>query len=299
MPARAPTLVGMTSPWIERVAGTGEIAELRRPMVVARVAAASRNPFRWALRHVQATGSTNDDLTAAEPTASSADPVLITEEQVSGRGRAGRSWACPPGAGLMFSSRLRLPEIPIERRGWIGATLGVAIVRALDVLTVEPPDAMLRASLKWPNDVLIGGRKCAGILAELTADGVVVGAGLNVSLLPTELPRPDATSLLLAGVAAVDRNVLLAGILDEFGDLLDAWRAAGGDVDASGLRSGYRALCSTLGSTVRLELPGGAAIVGQAVDVDADGAIVVDAGAIRSRYSAGDVVHLRSEKPVG
>ena len=78
----------------------------------------------------------------------------------------------------------------------------------------------------------------------------------------------------------MDRNVLLAGILDEFGDLLDAWRAAGGDVDASGTAVRLPALCSTLGSAVRIELPGGAAVVGQAVDVDAEGAIVIEAGGI-------------------
>jgi BirA family biotin operon repressor/biotin-[acetyl-CoA-carboxylase] ligase len=167
--------------------------------------------------------------------------VLVTEEQTAGKGRSGRHWACPPGAGLMFSVRLALSgnsgisEIPMARRGWIGAALGLAVCHGFaDVAGVH-------ARLKWPNDVLVDGHKCGGILAEMTGDAVIVGAGLNVSLLAAELPRADATSLLLAGAGSVDRNVLLARILDEFSRLLSAWRQAGGTstpARRSGPRSG-------------------------------------------------------------
>ncbi|QNK83147.1 biotin--[acetyl-CoA-carboxylase] ligase [Nakamurella sp. PAMC28650] len=267
----------------------------RRPMAPGSVAAALQDRAPWEIRHVLSTGSTNDDLArGGGPGGAGASVVLVTEEQTAGKGRSGRHWACPPGAGLMFSVRLALSgnsgisEIPIARRGWIGAALGLAVCHGFaDVAGVH-------ARLKWPNDVLVDGHKCGGILAEMTGDAVIVGAGLNVSLLAAELPRADATSLLLAGAGSVDRNVLLARILDGFSRLLSAWRQAGGDVDVSGLRPRYLDTCATIGSSVRVELPGRAEVAGIAVDVDPDGAVVVqDVNGVRSRHTAGDVVHLR------
>jgi len=192
----------------------------------------------------------------------------------------------------MFSVLLRLPGIPADRRGWIGAVLGLATVRTLDGIGIA-------ARLKWPNDVLVDGRKCAGILGEVAGNALVIGTGINVSLVPDELPRPDAISLWLSapadtGGVVLDRNALLAGILDNFGDLLDRWIAAHGDVDASGLRVEYLRACDTIGARVRLQLPGGAAVLAEAVDVAADGSlIVVDDAGRRATYSAADVVHLR------
>lgn len=237
------------------------------------------------------TGSTNDDLATALRGRGTgvAGRVLVTEEQTAGRGRSGRQWSCPAGAGLMFSVAVDVADIPAGRRAWTG------VVLALAVSTAFASVAGVRAGLKWPNDVLVEGRKCGGILAESAGGLVLVGAGLNVSLEVGELPRADATSLRLAG-AQVDRNVLLAAVLDEFGRLLADWRSAGGDVDRSGLRPAYLGACVTIGSRVRLQLPGGTTVEGDAVDVDADGAIVLQSGVDRVRYSAGDVVHLR---PVG
>src|SRR4051812_32994780 len=134
-----------------------------------------RAPERWSITHVDHTGSTNADL-AVDSTIPHGR-VLVTEEQLAGRGRSGRDWFCPHGAGLMFSVLLRLPEIPADRRGWTGAVLGLAIVRALTATGIG-------AQLKWPNDVLIDGRKCAGILGEVAGTALVIGAGINVSLLP-------------------------------------------------------------------------------------------------------------------
>lgn len=245
---------------------------------------------RFELTAVATTGSTNSDLAAGDRVPAGRIAVLTTEEQRAGRGRAGRQWDCPPGAGLMFSVRAGVARVVPERRGWAGAVLGLAIVRAL---AGEP---LITAHLKWPNDVLIGPAKCAGILGELVGDEVVVGAGINVSLVAAELPRPDATSLLLAGARSLDRERLLAGILTELTPLLDAWCAAEGNVDHSGLRLAYRQECATLGAPVRLELPGGSQIQGVATDIDRDGSVVVrrSDGSTRA-FSAGDVVHLRRE----
>ena len=274
------------APGADRVAD--EIGRSRRPIDPQAVGALLTDPGAWSIAHVERTGSTNSDL--AGSTDVPHGRVLITQEQVAGRGRSGRDWFCPPGAGLMFSVLLRIPGIPADRRGWTGAVLGLAIVRAMDRA------CGVRAGLKWPNDVLIDGLKCAGILGEAVEDAVVIGAGINVSLRADELPREDATSLMLAG-GRTDRQSLLAAILDEFGVLLGRWAAVGGDIDASGLRADYRAACVTIGARVRLELPGGDRLVARAADVAVDGSlVVVGAFGARSSYSAADVVHLRPDR---
>ena len=156
----------------------------RVPLDPARVAAALAAPGRFSIRHVEATGSTNADLAAGPPaTAGGPWPVLVAHHQVAGRGRAGRVWSCPPGAGLTFSVRVPLGEVPPSRRGWLGIVLGLSAVAVLD------RDPALRPGLKWPNDLLLDGRKGAGILAEAVGEDVVVGMGLNVLLTSDELPE--------------------------------------------------------------------------------------------------------------
>ena len=275
-----------------------ELLTSRAPVDPRRVSTLLAEPARWRIEHVPVTGSTNADLAAAADGRNAAFPadvrgrttVLVTEEQVKGKGRAGRGWVCPPGAGLMFSVLLREPAIPADRRGWVGIALGLGIVRAIATVTA------LLATLKWPNDVLIDGAKCAGILGEVAGDAVVVGSGINVTVDRPDLPRADATSLWLSGARSLDRERLLGAILDDFGRTLDRWVAARGEVDASGLRGRYRESCSTLGSRVRVELPSGQSLVGWAEDVDPSGSLIVrDEHGGTAGYSAADVVHLRPE----
>lgn len=282
------------------------VAESRRPLSVAGLSAAvGSSGGRWSVEHVPQTGSTNADLAdrLTDPATAPDVPdgtVLVTEEQVSGRGRAGRSWHCPAGAGLMFSVAHRLPRVAAPQRGWVGIVLGVAVVEGLRAATGLP------ATLKWPNDVLIDDHKCAGVLGEFAGPGVVVGTGINVSLTPDELaaatpPRtPGATaptpptSLLAAGSPVLDRTMLLAAILARLGHWFDRWGQAGGDPARSGLRDAYRTHCATLGRAVRLDLPGDRQITGYAADIAVDGAIVVvTADGTRRTYGAADVVHLR------
>ncbi|TKV58878.1 biotin--[acetyl-CoA-carboxylase] ligase [Nakamurella flava] len=282
------------------------VADSRRPLSAAGLAAAVGGlAGRWSVEHVPQTGSTNADLAdrltdpATAPDVADGT-VLVTEEQVSGRGRAGRSWHCPAGAGLMFSVAHRLPRVAGPQRGWVGIVLGVAVVEGLRAATGLP------ATLKWPNDVLIDDHKCAGVLGEFAGPGVVVGTGINVSLTPDELaaatpPRTPAataptppTSLLAAGSPLLDRGLLLAAILERLGHWFDRWGQAGGDPVRSGLRDAYRAQCATLGRAVRLDLPGDRQITGYAADIAVDGAIVVvTADGTRRTYGAADVVHLR------
>jgi BirA family biotin operon repressor/biotin-[acetyl-CoA-carboxylase] ligase len=259
----------------------------RRPVDLGVLRRAQAVPGRWTLHAVAETGSTNDDLVAAADAGAADGQVLISELQRSGKGRLGRTWTAPAGSGLTMSLLLRLPTVPLHRRGWIGALTGLSLVAAVGRVTG------VAAALKWPNDLLVGGAKCAGLLAEATADGVVVGFGLNVTLQRNELPRPDGTSLLLAGATQLDRAVLAAAVLDDLAVRLDRWTAAAGDPDRSGLRNDYRRHCATLGADVRVELPDGTTVRGVARDVTADGSLVVDTASGPRTFSAADVHHLR------
>ncbi len=234
------------------------------------------------------TGSTNADLVAAVAAGSPDRSVLVADVQTAGRGRLGRRWQAPTGTALMFSVLLRPGSVPVSRWGWVGALLGLAVVAALD-------ERVPGAGLKWPNDVLLGSRKVAGVLAEMTGGALVVGAGINVSLTERDLPRPDATSLVLAGADrdGLRREVLLAQVLDAFAPLLDRWQRTAGDIERSGLRQRYLARCTTVGARVEVQLPDGTRVVGVATDVAADGSVVVDDGVVVRRFAAGDVQHLR------
>jgi BirA family transcriptional regulator, biotin operon repressor / biotin---[acetyl-CoA-carboxylase] ligase len=248
-----------------------------------------------ALDVVPSTGSTNADLLAraADP-GSPEGQVLVAEEQTAGRGRLGRSWSSVPGASLTFSVLLRPAAVPAARRGWLTLLTGVAVASA--VRSVARVDAVL----KWPNDVLAGDRKLAGILAEQAPDGsaVVIGTGLNVAAAPGNLPVSAtglaATSLRAEG-ATVSREDLLLGMLDEVERWYLAFRADP-DPERSGLLDAYRALCETLGRTVRVELPAGGVVTGVARDIDAEGRLLVigDPGDSVTPVSAGDVVHVRA-----
>jgi BirA family biotin operon repressor/biotin-[acetyl-CoA-carboxylase] ligase len=249
-----------------------------------------------ALEVVPSTGSTNADLLAraADDPGSPEGQVLVAEEQTAGRGRLGRSWSSVPGASLTFSVLLRPAAVPAARRGWLTLLAGVAVASA--VRSAAGVDAVL----KWPNDVLAGDRKLAGILAEQSPDGsaVVIGTGLNVAAAPGELPVSAAglapTSLRAEG-ATVSREDLLLGLLDRLEHWYVAFRADP-DPERSGLLDAYRALCETLGRTVRVELPAGGVVTGVARDIDAEGRLLVADGPGDSvtPVSAGDVVHVRA-----
>lgn len=257
-------------------------------------AALSRSLVRpgglWRAIEVTAlTGSTNADLLAQAAAGAPQGTVLVAEVQTAGRGRMGRTWLSPPGAALMFSCLLRPESVPPPRRGWIPLLAGVAVASAVAAV------AGLDARLKWPNDVLVGDRKLAGILAEQSSDVIVVGAGINVSTRRAELPVETATSLALEGAARAGRAQLLGAVLGELERLYLAWAdgAGPGDPDACGLRAEYCRRCATLGRQVRVEFPGGDAARGTALDVDPDGRLLLRTASGPLAVSAGDVVHLR------
>jgi BirA family transcriptional regulator, biotin operon repressor / biotin---[acetyl-CoA-carboxylase] ligase len=268
---------------------TGPAGSERAPLSRAALSRALMRPggFWRAIEVTALTGSTNADLLAQAAAGAPQGTVLVAEAQTAGRGRMGRTWVSPPRAALTFSVLLRPDAVPPRRRGWIPLLTGVAIASAVTA-------AGLDARLKWPNDVLVGGRKLAGILAEQSAGAVVVGAGINVSTRRAELPVEAATSLALEGAGA-GRRQLLCAVLGEFERLYLAWAggASPGDPDACGLRAEYRRRSATLGRQVQVEFPGGDAARGTALDVDPDGRLLLSADGGQLAVSAGDVVHLR------
>ncbi|MEU4162215.1 biotin--[acetyl-CoA-carboxylase] ligase [Actinoplanes sp. NPDC026670] len=238
------------------------------------------------------TGSTNADVAAAAAAGEPEGLVVVAESQVAGRGRRDRQWVSPPRAGLTASVLLRPgPGVPASAFGWLPLLAGVALVEA--VARVAEVDA----ALKWPNDLLVGDRKCAGILAEVSGDAVVIGVGLNVSTRADELPETTgvpATSLLVAGADKPDRSPLLRALLRGIGRWYEGWREAGGDAEMCGLLAAYQRNCATIGRQVRVLLPGGGERSGAALAVDRDGQLVIRTEeGTEFRVSAGDVLHVR------
>jgi BirA family biotin operon repressor/biotin-[acetyl-CoA-carboxylase] ligase len=220
-------------------------------------------PPGWTVEHVAETGSTNADLLATA--ASRPDrSVLVTDHQTAGRGRLDRRWDAPPGANLLVS--LLFHAVPGDP-GELTRRVGLAAVDGCRAV------AGIAAVLKWPNDVFVGDRKLAGILAERGATGsVVVGLGLNVRWAP-------------AGAARLGADV---APLDVLAAVLTAYDALPAHIDQR-----YRQALATLGRAVRIELADGI-LEATATDVEPDGRlVVVDRCGLTHRIDAGDVVHLR------
>jgi BirA family biotin operon repressor/biotin-[acetyl-CoA-carboxylase] ligase len=165
------------------------------------------------------TGSTQDVLQdGAQPHGA----VALAEHQTAGRGRSGRHWEDAPAANLLFSLLLQPPS---------GAPLPeLSLVAGLAVASALEREAMVPALVKWPNDVLVGGGKVAGILLEASGDRVVCGIGINVNQQADELPttpRFPATSLRVATGHAFDRAAVLVAVLAELGERYGQWLNGG------------------------------------------------------------------------
>lgn len=154
--------------------------------------------------------------------------VAVAEEQSEGRGRLGRRWQAPAGTSVLVSVVLR-PSVDAPRLPELSLIAGGAVAEAIaEVTGLEP-------AIKFPNDVLLDGKKVAGILAESSDDRVVLGIGVNVNQTADELPadaQTEPTSLRLEAGEPVDRGVLLAAILLRVEHAYDAWLAT--DTSASG-----------------------------------------------------------------
>ncbi|GAA1170713.1 Bifunctional ligase/repressor BirA [Corynebacterium glaucum] len=217
---------------------------------------------------VESTGSTNADLLRE----GAPGTVLIADEQTDAKGRLGRQWVSPKGAQLAMSMVLEVPDPP-QPFGLLSVAPGVAVT-----------DVVPEAQLKWPNDVQIGGKKIAGILSALEMPRVIVGIGINVAMRADDLPTDTSTALNLEGIE-VDFDDFTIDILTAMGRRFAQWQQ--GDPQ---LLADYRAVCSTIGQQVRIELHDGS-VTGAVDTINDEGEVVIDGTA----YAVGDVHHLRPQ----
>ena len=205
--------------------------------------------------------------------------VVVADQQLAGRGRRGRTWRAPAGTSLLASIVVR-PRLPQSLLSTLSLTTAVAVAEALRRV------AKVDARLKWPNDVLVAGKKVAGILLESRMSGgssVVTIIGVGINLGQREFP-PDlaegATSIALETGQAPSRESVLAALLEEF----DAWRARLEGEGFGPVREAWRRLSDTLGRRVTVDT-----VTGLAADLDTDGALLIDVAGTLTRVLAGVV----------
>ena len=229
--------------------------------------------------------STNAEALAAAAAGAAEGLLVLADEQTAGRGRHGRTWAAPAGSSLLLSLVVR-PVVAPASVSLLPLLTGMVLA---ETVARHLPEAQV--GLKWPNDLLVDGRKAAGILVEGVGGAAVIGVGVNVDWRGLERPdgAAEAVSLAEAAAAAVDRWRLLAGFLGVFSRRYAQWQ----ELPAAFL-DGYRQRCDTLGQTVRVTRSDGSTVEGVAVDVNRTGALDVrsTAGATLA-INAGDVEHVR------
>lgn len=227
---------------------------------------------------VDLTASTQSDLSElVNASVAKSGEVIATEFQSNGRGRLDRTFEAPPQSALLFSLYIAPQR---ARSDWSF----ISFLAALAMREVITENLVENITLKWPNDILIGDKKVAGLLAQQIGDGVIIGIGLNVAMDADELPVPTATSLALAGSNNLDRNLLLSAFLNRFEIIFNEWDSG------SDFLEKYRQVSSTLGRQVRVEVLGRDSIEAEAVSITAQGALILSEG---TEVNVGDVVHLR------
>jgi BirA family biotin operon repressor/biotin-[acetyl-CoA-carboxylase] ligase len=257
------------------------------------------------LDFVTKTGSTNTDLVSSAARLAHEYPdfsVLVTDNQVAGRGRSGREWVAAPGSAMAVSVLLR-PSTATSPGdlAWIPLMAGLAMRNTVNLLANSEV-----ASIKWPNDVMVNDLKISGVLAELLPDlsAVVVGAGLNLLQTKAELPVETATSLAVEcgdlpalKLPTADLfDLALSTYLSQLRNLYSAWVDAKANAIASGLQHGVLAACSTIGREVKALLPADQVIEGKAITIDNGGRLVIADSANPGQLTAlaaADIVHLR------
>jgi BirA family biotin operon repressor/biotin-[acetyl-CoA-carboxylase] ligase len=249
------------------------------------LASAQASDIRWVAR----TGSTNTDL-VTEAASLPDFSVLITDEQVSGRGRSGRSWEAPAGSSMMASVLLRPSSVAPTQFSWLPLIAGLSLANA-----VSSFGGTKRAMVKWPNDVLIGDLKVAGVLSEALSDlsGVVIGTGLNVFQSREQLPVETASSLSQEGIAVPSIDAVFAEYLKHLRRNYEDFISCHGELAGTELLQAIKNSCSTIGRAVRVFLPGEKELLGEAIDIDDLGRIVVAHDGKHTAVSVGDIVHLR------
>jgi BirA family transcriptional regulator, biotin operon repressor / biotin---[acetyl-CoA-carboxylase] ligase len=242
--------------------------------------------------------STNRYLLDEARAGAPAGLVAVADHQTAGRGRLDRRWLAPAGANLLASILLR-PSLAAGELHLCTVAVALAARDATAVVGgIEPV-------LKWPNDVMVGERKLAGILAEALPGAVVVGIGVNVAWPPPDgEPGADQVPPELGHATSLWREARGPGapirpdpgvLLEVLLDALDGRLAALDDPDGRArLAAEYRRACATVGRAVTVSLPGDETVSGTVLDITAEGHLRLDLGQSVRTITAGDVVHLRS-----
>lgn len=230
-------------------------------------------------------GSTSSELVRRAADGGESGTVLAAEWQTAGRGRAGRPWHGGIGGAITFSLLWRFAHGAGALSG-LSLAVGVAVARALERLGATG------VALKWPNDVLHGGCKLAGILIEVAGDAlgpsaVVIGVGINHRIAPAVRESIDQAVTDVVSVCGTDpgRNRVLAAVLSELACVLEGFARDG----FAPLAGEWQRLHAHQDRPVRLTLPDGARLEGVARGVAPDGALLVEAGAETRRVVSGDV----------
>ncbi|HET8995066.1 MAG TPA: biotin--[acetyl-CoA-carboxylase] ligase [Acetobacteraceae bacterium] len=222
-------------------------------------------------------GSTNDEARRLALEGAASGTVVCADEQTTGRGRQARHWFSPPG-NLYFSLLLR-PDVPSARLPELAFVSALAVADTADALL--PPS--IRASLKWPNDVLVKGAKVAGILLEQVGDALVVGVGLNILHAPERASYQVTTIAACGGLATVDGARAI--LLDRMARQLQTWEEDG----FAPIRAAWLVRAHPVGAALRVTLEG-RSLSGHFAGLDQDGALLLDMPEGRRRVVAGDVV---------
>lgn len=247
----------------------------RAPLDQSRITAALSR--YWRVSVVDLTTSTQDDLaTKANAGEAKNGDVIIADYQSAGRGRLDRTFIAPASTALLFSIYLQ-PQSERDDWGFLPLLAGFSIADTLRKINAN-------VSIKWPNDLLIDEMKIGGIISTAAGSGVVIGIGMNVSTTASELPVETATSLKIAGVSKLDRNLLLPLLLNAFETDFTAW-----DQGESFLER-YSQLSATRGREVTIIGPAESAMRSRAQSFDEQGRLHLEDGQI---VTVGDVIHLR------
>jgi BirA family biotin operon repressor/biotin-[acetyl-CoA-carboxylase] ligase len=241
------------------------------------------------LIYFESTDSTNLQASLLGKRGSENGTLVITDSQTQGKGRLGREWISPAYSNLYFSILLR-PTIAPQTASWIPLAAGVALANGINAYTG------LSSRIKWPNDLLINGKKAGGILIELHIEGdkishLILGIGINVNMtrFPAEID-PIATSLKKELGHPIHREPLLAQLLEELEKQLESFYQTGPDKTAKD----WKALSDTIGKEVSVTL-GDQTIKGKAVDLDPHGGLILKKNdGTTTALLTGDVTHLRT-----
>ncbi len=234
--------------------------------------------------HYQEIDSTNIQARRLAEEGAPHGSVIVAEAQTAGRGRHGRSWVSEPGSGLWFSLLLRPDYLP-DRASMVTLVAAMAVTKGIRRITGQP------AEIKWPNDVVLEGKKVCGILTELNArieriNYIIVGIGINIrrQQFPPEL-REKATSLEQDQELQIDRNLLLEAVLEEFelyyGQFLQR-------LDVSLFQEEYEQLLVNRNRQVQVLDPAGD-YQGIARGINEKGELLVECGQGLVRVNAGEV----------